>query len=254
VMAAQFETLAPAAEGADAVVATGLFPATAGAQSVAEKLGVRYVYAAYAPIFLPSPRNRPHPLPGRTVPEDVTDPERLNEIDIENYNAAFGPLLNGHRAAIGLPPVDNVRDHVITDHPWLAADPVLAPADPGLVQTGAWRVDDERPLPDDLERFLDAGTPPIYVGFGSMKGRADIVDAVRAGVPQVVVPPVADQPYFARRVAELGIGVAYDGSLEAALETALAPSTKARAAAVAPTIRTDGAMVAAKLLVDADRP
>jgi vancomycin aglycone glucosyltransferase len=44
--------------------------------------------------------------------------------------------------------------------------------------------------------------------------------------------------------------VTYDGSL-----AALTPAIRARAAAVAPTIRTDGAMVAAKLLVaDADRP
>ena len=38
-IAAQFGTLAAVAEGCDALVASGLFPATAGAQSVAEKLG-----------------------------------------------------------------------------------------------------------------------------------------------------------------------------------------------------------------------
>jgi vancomycin aglycone glucosyltransferase len=38
-IAAQFGTLAQAAEGCDALVASGLFPATAGARSVAEKLG-----------------------------------------------------------------------------------------------------------------------------------------------------------------------------------------------------------------------
>ena len=40
-------------------------------------------------------------------------------------------------------------------------------------------------------------------------------------------------------------------SLTAALRTALAPQTRARARAVAGTIRTDGAAVAARLLVDA---
>jgi vancomycin aglycone glucosyltransferase len=71
-----------------------------------------------------------------------------------------------------------------------------------------------------------------------------------------VVPQMADQPYFARRVAELGIGAAHDGptptteSLSAALETALTPEAGARAIAVAGTIRTDGATVAAKLLLD----
>jgi vancomycin aglycone glucosyltransferase len=58
-------------------------------------------------------------------------------------------------------------------------------------------------------------------------------------------------------VAGLGIGAAHDGpapateSLSAALRTALTPQTRARATAVAGTIRTDGATVAATLLLDA---
>jgi UDP:flavonoid glycosyltransferase YjiC (YdhE family) len=77
------------------------------------------------------------------------------------------------------------------------------------------------------------------------------------GVPQVVIPQWGDQPYWAGRVAGLGIGTAHDGpaptteSLSAALRTALTPQTRARARAVAGTIRTDGATVAATLLLDA---
>jgi vancomycin aglycone glucosyltransferase len=72
----------------------------------------------------------------------------------------------------------------------------------------------------------------------------------------VVVPQIVDQPYWAALVAELGIGVAHDGptpafeSLSAALRTALAPETRTRAGAAAPTIRTAGATVAAQLLLD----
>ena len=72
----------------------------------------------------------------------------------------------------------------------------------------------------------------------------------------MVVPQIADQPYWAARVADLGIGAAHDGptptteSLSAALRTALTPQTRTRASAVAGTIRTDGATVAAKLLLD----
>jgi vancomycin aglycone glucosyltransferase len=79
-----------------------------------------------------------------------------------------------------------------------------------------------------------------------------------AGVPQVVVPQIADQPYWARRVADLGIGAAHDGptptieSLSAALATALTPEVRTRAAAVAGMIRTDGARVAARLLLDGE--
>jgi vancomycin aglycone glucosyltransferase len=320
-IAEQFDKLPAAAEGCDALVATGLFPVAAGAQSVAEKLGIRYVFAAYCPIFLPSPHRPPQPLPGRPLPPDVTDNRVLNDLNIQNYNALFGDALNTHRASIGLPPVDNVRDHVITDHPWLAADPILGPwqesPDLDVVQTGAWILPDERRLPAELEAFLAAGTPPVYVGFGSMRAPKDVarvaIEAIRAqgrralvahgwadmaliddrddcfavgevnqqqlfrrvaavvhhggagttttaarvGAPQVVVPQMADQPYFAGRVAELGIGTAHDGptptteSLSAALRTTLTPETRARATAVAGAIRTDGTTVAAKLLLDA---
>jgi len=320
-IAAWFDKVAAAAGGCDALVASGLMPAAAGARSVAEKLGIHSEYVGYCPIFLPSPHHRPQPLPGRAVPPDVTDKQVLNDLDVQNYNAVYGPALNTYRVANGLPPVDNVRDYIIGDHPWLAADPTLAPwrepAGLDVVQTGAWILPDERPLPAELEAFLGAGPPPVYVGFGSMRAPKDIArvaieairaqgrralvahgwadlapiddrddcfevgevnhqalfgrvaavvhhggagtttTATRAGVPQVVVPQWADQPYWASRVADLGIGAAHDvqapttESLSAALRTVLTPQTRARATAVAGTIRTDGATVAANLLLDA---
>jgi vancomycin aglycone glucosyltransferase len=75
-------------------------------------------------------------------------------------------------------------------------------------------------------------------------------------VPQVVLPKSADHPYWAGRVAALGIGAAHDGptptteSLSAALATALGAETVARAGAVADSMHTDGAAVSAKLLFD----
>jgi vancomycin aglycone glucosyltransferase len=319
-IAEQFAQLPAVAEGCDAMVATGLFPVAASVQSVAEKLGARYLFAAYCPIYLPSPHHRPQPIPGRMVPPDVTDTRELNELSIQHYNEVYGGPLNAHRAEIGLPPLANVRDAVTTDHPWLAADPVLGPwprpSDLPVVQTGAWTVPDDSPLPQDLDSFLEQGSPPVYVGFGSMRAPADAaraaIDAIRAhgrraviaggwaelapiddgddcfaigdvnqqklfprvaavvhhggagttttaaqaGAPQVVVPQMADQPYWASRVADLGIGVAHEDptptteSLSVALDTALSGETRARATAVAGTIRTDGAMVAAKRLLD----
>jgi vancomycin aglycone glucosyltransferase len=90
-------------------------------------------------------------------------------------------------------------------------------------------------------------------------GAGTTTTATRAGAPQVVIPQGADQPYWAGRVAALGIGAAHDGpkpafeSLSTALKTALAPETAERATAVAATIRTDGAAVAAKLLLERSR-
>jgi vancomycin aglycone glucosyltransferase len=318
-VAARFETLPAAAEGCDALLATGLMPA--GARSVAETLGIRYVLACFHIFGLPSRHFPPSARPGTPSPQGETDNRVLWEQDAERVNALYGAALNSRRAAVGLAPVDNVRDYVITNQPWLAADPTLAPwkdlTDLDIVQTGAWILPDERPLPDELEAFLDAGEPPVYVGFGSMAMRASpdlamvAVEAVRAhgrrvvlargsaglapidsrgdcfvvsevnnqalfgrvaavvhhggagttttaalaGAPQVVVPQIVDQPHWAARVAELGIGAAHDGrspsigSLSDSLTTALTAETRARAMAVAAMIRTDGAAVAAKLLL-----
>ncbi|MCP3805093.1 glycosyltransferase [Allokutzneria sp. A3M-2-11 16] len=293
-VAARFTTLATAAEGCDALLATGLMPA--GAREVAERLGIRYVYAFFQP-FGHIPRS---------------------EQAAQRVNALYRDVLNSHRAESGLPPVEDVSDHVFTDKPWFAADPTLCPTDLDVVQTGAWVLPDDRPLPDGLEAFLGAGTPPVYVGFGSMAsyvskdiarvsieavraqgrrvvlargwaglttiddaedcfvvgevnqqalfrrvaavvhhgGAGTTTTAARAGAPQVVVPQIGDQPDWAARVAELGIGVAHDGptptveSLSAALATALTPHTRGHSIAVASTIRSDGAVVAAKLLID----
>ncbi|MER7043354.1 glycosyltransferase [Streptomyces jumonjinensis] len=319
-VAAQFDKLVEAAEGCDALVAGGMMPVAE--RSVTERLGIPYVYASYQPVTLPSPHRPPLPRPGRPFPPEVTDNRALWDLDAQDVKELFGAALNTHRASMGLPPVDNVRDHVYTDRPWLATDPTLSPWQPtdlDVVQTGAWIVPDERPLPAELAAFLDAGAPPVYVGFGSMpmraakdaarvaieairaqgrrvivgRGWADLAliddrddcfavgevnqqalfgrvaavvhhggagtttTAARAGVPQVVVPQAVDQPYWAGRVADLGIGTAHDGptptaeSLSAVLRTALAPGTRARARAVAGAIRADGATVAAQLVLDA---
>ena len=306
VIAEQFDSVPAAAEGCDAVVASGLVSTAVAVRSVAEKLGIhRYAFAVLSPSFLR--------VPG------MTDSRELRAWANRNAHRQFGDALNSQRASIGLPPVEQVIDYAFTDRPWLAADPVLdplQPTDPEVVQTGAWILPDERPLSAGLAAFLDAGPPPVYVGFGSgpapaeaarvaieairaqghrvvlssgWAGLAPIDDrgdcfavgevnhqvlfgrvagavhhggagtttaAARAGAPQIVVPQKADQPYYAGRVADLGIGVAHEGptptfdSLSAALATALAPETRARAAAVAGTIRADGAAVAAARLLE----
>jgi vancomycin aglycone glucosyltransferase len=294
---AQYDTVAHAAEGCDVLIATAMSHFVA--QSVAEEVAVPHRYVTFGPSV-------------------------LDDADAQSWNALFGPPINAHRASIDLPPVNDVRKFMFTDHLWVAADPTLCPwkepAGLAVVRTAAWVLPDERPLPAELLAFLDAGTPPVYVGFGSMRvakdsaraaieavrahgrralvarGWADLAliddgddcfavgevnqqalfgrmaavvhhggagtttTAARAGAPQVVVPQAGgDQPYWARRVAELGIGAAHDGptptteSLSDALRTALTPETRARAIAVAGTIRTDGAAVAARLLLDAVR-
>ena len=296
-----FDEVLAVARGCDAAVTAGSLSAAVAVRSVAEKLGIPYFNVVLCPVHLPSALEQ-------------AQRDRQNQ----GADRLFGGWMNDQRASIGLPPVRNLFDYACTDRPWLAADPVLASLPPGqhAVQTGAWILPDERPLSPELAAFLDAGSPPVYVGFGSSsgtadaarvaieairaqgrrvvlsRGRADLAAtggddcfvvgevnlqrlfgrvaavvhhegtgtthvAARAGVPQVVVRHIVAQVYYSGRVAELGIGAALDGpvpafdAMSAALATALAPETRARASAVARTIRTDGATVAARLVLDA---
>jgi vancomycin aglycone glucosyltransferase len=81
-------------------------------------------------------------------------------------------------------------------------------------------------------------------------GAGTTTTAARAGVPQVVMPRMYDQPYWAEQVNRLGIGsAATTESLATVLTHVLHPDVTARAQAVATEVRTDGARVAAKLLV-----
>ena len=317
-VATQFETITAAARGQDVIV--GATAIQVAAPSVAERMGIPYVFAAYCPAVLPSPHHAPPVLTmrGDTPAGPMADHWELWIKDARRWNDTWKSLLDSHRASFGLPPVDDVRSHVLTNQPWLAADPTLGPwhdgVDEAVFQTGAWILPDARPLSSELERFLDAGEPPVYFGFGSARapagasqamieaarslGRRTVVSrgwadlalvddqpdclaigevnqqalfkrvaavvhhggagtttaAALAGAPQVVIPQVYDQYYWARRVHDLGIGIAHAGatpttdSLTVALEQMLETDMAARARAIAAKMRRDGAQVAAQRL------
>ena len=147
--------------------------------------------------------------------------------------------------------------------------PVPADWGPDVLVSGSWFLDHAawRP-PGDLKAFLDAGEPPVYIGFGSMPGHeprrlaAIVIDALimtgkrgllatgggaleaaavpdnvhiiagaphdrlfqhvaatvhhggagttaaalRAGKPMAICPFFGDQPFWGRRIAQLGVG------------------------------------------------
>ena len=177
-VATQFETIAAAARGCDLIV--GATALQIAAPSVAERLGIPYVFAAYCPTVLPSPHYPPPVLAmlGDSPPPAMTDYSEHWARDQRRWNDTWGALLNSHRASLGLAPVRDVRNHILTRRPWLAADPILAPwpdpADPAVFQSGAWILPDSRPLAPELEAFLEAGEPPVYFGFGSNRAPDDL--------------------------------------------------------------------------------
>ncbi len=169
----QFETIMAAAQGYDIIV--GATALQVAAPSVAEKLGIPYIFVAYSPAVLPSRHHAPPVLGllGDKPASTKTDYSDLWIQDAQRWKGMWSAPLNSQRTALHLSPVTDVRGYILTDQPWLAADPVLAPwpdpADESVFQTGAWILPDERPLSPELEAFLEAGEPPVYFGFGSTR-------------------------------------------------------------------------------------
>lgn len=325
---ALFAALGDACADAEALVACSI---PFGALDSAERLGVPAVWASL------------HALrPTRAFPNVFLAPawlgpnHPLNPLSHRLMRAAFWlPMrgaLNRWRRAVGLPPhgrqsyftwVERQRTRTLYGFSTAVLPP---PADypPHHSVTGYWFLDppsDWAP-PPDLVRFLEAGPPPLAIGFGSMDdqrpaaatrlilealrssgrravliagwaglGAADLPPEVlritdiphswlfpraaavvhhggagttaaglRAGVPSVITPFAADQLFWARRVAQLGAGVAAPrlsalsaSALAAAVDRAIGdPRIRSGAAALGARLRAeDGAARAAALIAAA---
>src|SRR5262245_48047107 len=190
----QFETIRAAADGCNVIV--GANAHQYAAPSIAEHAGIGCVTAVYAPVALPSPDLAPPPVPGQTI--DTAAPTTIEEQwrnAAKVWNERALERINHNRGRLGMDPIDDVLDYVLTHHTWLAADAALAPvpATPGreIFQTGTWVLADCTPLPTNLEAFLESGEPPIFVGFGSMPAAGDVtrrlINAARAARRRIIV-------------------------------------------------------------------
>ena len=205
---AHFAVMEPLVSESDLVVASGI---TVAGASLAERRGIPYVFVGLCPQLIPSSRH-PHPMVARQ-----TFPGPLNRFTwrvgaIAN-NLVFRAVVNRERARLGLAPIGDVWEHVIYHRLIIAADPALAPlpadAPDGVRQTAALFMPEPEDLPDEVEAFLQAGPPPVYIGFGSMADQDPvrtslrILEAVRkaearvllssgwAGLGGVELPPTA---------------------------------------------------------------
>jgi vancomycin aglycone glucosyltransferase len=152
------------------------------------------VTAVYAPVAIPSPDLAPPPAPGQAIDPRTTIAEQWRNT-ANAWNERALDRINHNRDRLGMPPIDDVLDYVLTDHTWLAADAVLAPmpATPGrrVFQTGTWVLADPTPLPSDLDAFIGSGAPPMCAGFGSMPAAGDVtrllIGAARAVGRRIIV-------------------------------------------------------------------
>jgi UDP:flavonoid glycosyltransferase YjiC (YdhE family) len=266
-LADQFEQLPKAVRGANLIIGAGV---QAAAASTAEAYGLPYRYVIYCPTLLPSAEHPPTFFPLSHSRPWLN--RRLWSLARIGFNRGMRPALNRHRSAMGLAPVSDLLDHLLSTRPVVAADALLA-APPSRCplpydQIPCLHGFEADPLPAKVEAFLDSGSPPVYIGFGSMTdpdaaattrtlldavskvgcralisegwaelgegalpegimrvgsvshpalfqrvaavvhhgGAGTTTTAARAGVPQILVPHLLDQHYWAQRVQHLGIG------------------------------------------------
>jgi sterol 3beta-glucosyltransferase len=310
--------------GADLVI--GGLGGIAGGFSVAEKLGIPIVEAHVLPIVptgeFPSPItpglrfgslvNRLSFHVARQVMwhsfrvADVTTREHLNMESASfwgpyrSLNQRQIPALYGYSRHVLPRPADWSDRHHITGYWFLDA-------------AGDWSP------PDELLNFLEAGLPPVYIGFGSMRsenpkaagrialealeksgqrgviasgwggltsdtlpdnvfavgslphswlfpqmaavvhhgGAGTTAAGLRAGVPSILVPFMGDQPFWGKRVHEMGAGtepiprkqLTADNLADAITEAVSNRTMQQKAAALGQNIeREDGVSQAVQLI------
>jgi vancomycin aglycone glucosyltransferase len=263
-----FESVSRAAVDADLIVSSGI-PLTSS--SVAEARGIPHVYALFCPAALPNTDNPPPIVRCQTLPHGIN--AVLWRAMLSLGDIALRPAIDRGRVGLGLAPARRPLTDFMRARMILAADPELAPLTARMpaasLQADPWIFRDPAPLDPRVQAFVDAGPPPIYVGFGSMVATASLnlgqcvvqaarlagrrllvaggwaaldrsvsasddvlaisdapheklfplmgavvhhggagttTAAARAGTPQVIVPHMLDQFYWARRVDVLGLG------------------------------------------------
>ena len=164
----QFELLFELGKNSDGIISGG---PTYGTASVAEGLGVPFFYLAYTTNYLPS---RFHP-PAMNVPKQDL-PGFINRLIWWTakvyFNRARKEPLNALRKQYGIPPVKDYLKYLLNLNMLVATDPEIAPVPSDYPypfrQIGALTLPSQEKLEPSLENFIQAGPPPVYIGFGSM--------------------------------------------------------------------------------------
>ena len=253
------------------------------AHALSEKLGVPLIESYVVP-FTPT-REFPHPLVPTNAPKLVGLANRLTYHAVQQVmwqSSRAGDRL-ARRQILGLPAAPFFGPRRRNKWKEWPEPPVLygvsssvipkpADWDAHVHVTGYWFLEPQTNWqpPASLQDFLQTGSPPVYIGFGSMSNRdpeetTDLVlealkrtgqravllkgwsgltheappdnvylsgavphswlfsrtaavihhggagttaAGLRAGVPSVIIPFFGDQPFWGRRVKELGVGPA----------------------------------------------
>lgn len=130
-----------------------------GVHTVADILKVPYRFVVFYPILLGTSK---------------TDPffnRLLFGFGKSMTNIVMKSFINKKRAAFGLEQINDVWSNWMGEHVIVACDKELNAARDGVsfnfTQTGYMLLPTQITLPENVEKFLDSGKPPVYIGFGS---------------------------------------------------------------------------------------
>ena len=197
---AQFDLLPKIIAGADLVIGSSL---TFALSTLAESMGIAYRYIAFTPQLLPSGY---HPFPAF---KHQRFPKWYNRMTwriaaiLDQFNIAR--LINNHRRQLGLKLIQDAWRHIMGQHVLVASDSVISKIPPDIddqtfTQTGYMHLNQPDQHLAELDTFLEAGSPPVYAGFGSMPIRDQIrnvsviVEGVRLSGQRAVISKFWDEP------------------------------------------------------------
>ena len=152
----QISLLPELIKGSDIVLGVGF---VLGVHTVADILNIPYRFVIFYPTLLGTCKTDPFFIKmlfgfGRTM-----------------TNMVMKSFINKRRSAIGLEPIKDVWSNWMGDHVIVACDKELVAAREGVsfnfTQTGYMILPSKNGLPEKVEKFINNGKPPIYIGFGS---------------------------------------------------------------------------------------
>jgi len=195
----QFEIFQKIISGADLVIGSSLAFAL---PTVAESMGIEYRYIAFTPQLLPSGY---HPFPAF---KHHGFPKWFNRMTwrvvkiLDRFNLTL--MVNKKRKQLGLQSIQDSWLHILGRHVFVASDKAISEVPPDIeptfTQTGYMHLKQPEQYYPELDKFLDAGPPPIYAGFGSMpkqdqiRNVATIVEAARLAGQRAVIGKFWDEP------------------------------------------------------------
>jgi vancomycin aglycone glucosyltransferase len=152
----QINLLPAIIKGADLVLGAGI---VVGVQTAADIIKAPYRLVAFYPILL------------GTTKDDPLKSRLMFGFGRSMMNMLVRGFINKNRASFGLAPIKDVWAHWLGKNVIVASDKELCPAHEGVsyefTQTGFMILPSKKSLPEDVEAFISAGKPPVYIGFGS---------------------------------------------------------------------------------------